>query len=166
MDYDLPRCSIMIATLRLTEESVFLCQSVGGVAQSLRSRRRFAEQAYLTKKLADLRMVPRSGRRHRRTGTAQHQRHQQGLHRCEVVSAASEVNLLNQAGYFCDVSRALLEVPNIVDLTDFDESVLRRICTRPGIVIANHGQGACGRHLCVEFHELGNGRLATPRPQR
>src|SRR5207247_8398370 len=73
-------------------------------------------------------------------------------------------NLLNESGYLCDIPRAFLEVPNILDLADLDEGILRRVGTGARVVIANHRQRARGWDLSVKLHEFGDSRLAAPTP--
>src|ERR671925_226506 len=74
----------------LTEESVFFSQSVSRVQQSLRTRRRFAEQTDLAKKLADLRVVPRAHRRvrpRRITDIDSEMLHRRLHHRRQTISS-------------------------------------------------------------------------------
>src|SRR6185295_17213422 len=82
------------------------------------------------------------------------------------MTAAGQFNLLDQARNLSDIARALLEVADVVDLTDLDESILRRIGTGAGVMVASDRQWTCRSDLGVKLHQLGNGRLAAPRAQR
>src|SRR5262245_62890297 len=82
------------------------------------------------------------------------------------MTTSSQIDLLNQSRYLCNIPRTFLEVTNIVDLADFDEGILRRIGTGSGVVIAGYRQWARGSDLSIELHQLGDGRLPSSWPKR
>src|SRR4029453_11653449 len=82
------------------------------------------------------------------------------------MTTPSQIDLLNQSGYFLNFPRAFLEVTNIVDFADFDEGILRRIGAGAGVVVTGYRQRARGGDLSIELHQLGNGRLPSPWPKR
>src|SRR5439155_11624236 len=104
--------------------------------------------------LDNLSADPCSRRWHRGARPTHHQGRQQRLHGGEVVALSRKIDLLDQSRNLGNIARALLEVPDIIDLADFDEGIVWRVGAGPRVVVDDDGQRACGSDLSEKLQRL------------